>query len=95
MIQINDLTFGYSTEKNVFERLNLTLSSPGIYGLLGLNGSGKTTLLKLLSGLIFADRGCILIDRQDVTQRKTSTLERIYYMPSDELETDMRFKDFI
>lgn len=95
MIQINDVTFGYSAGKNVFDRLNLSLSTPGIYGLLGLNGSGKTTLLNLLSSLIFADQGGILIDGQDVTKRETSTLEKIYYMPSEMPETNMTFKDFI
>ena len=30
-------------------------------GLLGLNGSGKTTTLKLLSGLLAADRGKVMI----------------------------------
>ena len=95
MIQINDLTFGYSTEKNVFDRLTLSLDSPGIYGLLGLNGSGKTTLLGLLSGLMFADQGGILIGGQDVTRRETSTLEKLYYLPSEMPETTMKFKDFI
>ena len=95
MIQINDVTFGYSVEKNVFDRLNLSLSTPGIYGLLGLNGSGKTTLLNLLSSLIFADQGSILIDGQDVTKRETSTLEKVYYMAAEIPETTMKFKDFI
>ena len=95
MIQINDVTFGYSLEKKVFDGLNLTLSSPGIYGLLGLNGSGKTTLLNLLSSLFFADQGSILIDGQDIIKRETSTLEKIYYMPAKVPETSMKFKDFI
>ena len=95
MIQINDVTFGYSLEKKVFDGLNFTLSTPGIYGLLGLNGSGKTTLLNLLSSLFFADQGSILIDGQDVTKRETSTLAKIYFMPAEIPEMAMKFKDFI
>ena len=95
MIQISDLNFGYAAEKKVFDGLNLTLGAPGIYGLLGLNGSGKTTLLNLLSSLIFPDQGSILIEGEDVTQRRTSTLERLYYLPSETPESTMKFKEFI
>ena len=95
MIQISDLSFGYSAGEKIFDGLNLTLCVPGIYGLLGLNGSGKTTLLNLLSSLIFPDHGRVLIEGEDVTKRKTETLERVYYMPSEMLETTMKFQDFI
>ncbi len=95
MIDISHLRFGYSAGKNIFNGLDLRLHTPGIYGLLGLNGSGKTTLLKLLSGLIFPDEGRILIAEEDVTERKTSTLERLYYLPAEAPETTQRLKDFI
>lgn len=39
--------------------VSLEAESGGITGILGLNGAGKSTLLKLLSGIIFQDKGDI------------------------------------
>ena len=61
MITVKDLTFWYSTQNRVFDKLDLELDAGHIYGLLGKNGAGKTTLLKLICGLSFPkirDRGC-------------------------------------
>ena len=41
------------------DRLDLTVPSGAVFGLLGPNGSGKTTFIKLLLGLIFPDAGSI------------------------------------
>ncbi len=43
-------------------KIDLTLSSGKIIGLLGPNGSGKTTLIKLANGLLKPDEGEIRID---------------------------------
>ena len=44
------------------DRVNLTVESGEIVGLLGENGAGKTTLMNILYGLYSADEGEILID---------------------------------
>ena len=43
------------------KRVDLTLESGKIYGLLGPNGSGKTTFIKLACGLLTPDEGDITI----------------------------------
>jgi ABC-type Mn2+/Zn2+ transport system ATPase subunit len=53
LIQIENLTFGWQTEKKLlFENINFNLNQKEIVQLSGENGSGKTTLLKLISGMI-------------------------------------------
>ncbi len=49
-IEIKNLTFGYTSNDLIFDKLNLNLDSSWKIGLLGRNGKGKTTLLKLLCG---------------------------------------------
>lgn len=51
IIDIKNLTFRYEgAGENVFENINLTISTAWKLGLAGRNGIGKTTLLKLLLG---------------------------------------------
>lgn len=57
MLEINNLSFNYSSKKNLFEDLSLSLPSGNIYGLLGKNGAGKSTLLRLISGYLFPTTG--------------------------------------
>jgi ABC-type sugar transport system ATPase subunit len=49
---------------------SLTLHSREVLGLVGDNGAGKSTLLKILSGVIVATSGEILIDAEKVQLRR-------------------------
>jgi len=59
---VKNLTFWYSSQNRIFEKLNLELDAGHIYGLLEKNGAGKTTLLKLICGLSFPKSGTVIID---------------------------------
>ena len=59
MIEIKNLTFGYSKSSLSFKNLNLTLEAGHIYGLLGKNGAGKSTLLKNIAGLVYPLTGIV------------------------------------
>lgn len=50
----------------VLENIDLTIPDGAIFGLIGINGAGKSTLLRLLSGVLRADAGEILIDGESV-----------------------------
>lgn len=49
--------------------VSLEVPSGQLVALLGPSGSGKTTLLRIISGLETAERGAILFQEEDVTQR--------------------------
>ncbi|MDR1726171.1 MAG: ABC transporter ATP-binding protein [Bacteroidales bacterium] len=83
MININNVTFGYKKKKNVIEELNLQIKEGYIHGLLGKNGTGKTTLLKLITGLLFADKGSIDLDGNNPQERKTKLLQQIFFLPEE------------
>ena len=59
-------------------KVNLTLESGKIIGLLGPNGSGKTTLIKLINGLLQPDAGTVLIDGE---APNVNTKRKVAYLP--------------
>lgn len=83
MITIEDLTFWYSKQNRIFEKLNLELDAGHIYGLLGKNGAGKTTLLKLICGLSFPKSGTVSVDGQTPSKRKPGFLADIFFVPEE------------
>ncbi len=83
MIQIKDLTFGYTKSKPLFSQMNLSVEGGNIYGLLGKNGAGKTTLLKLAAGLLFPEKGTVSVLGSEAGKRKVSALSGMYYLPEE------------
>ena len=83
MTIIDNITYGYRKNRPVFRDLTLKLGDGRIYGLLGMNGSGKTTLLKLLSGMLFPDKGRIMSDGENVAERSPGILQNIFMMPAE------------
>ncbi len=61
MIQIKNLSFGY-TAKKILENINLEINPGEFVGIIGPNGSGKTTLLKNICQVLKPDKGTVLID---------------------------------
>lgn len=69
MIEFKEVSKGYEGMDAVY-KLNLTIQSGSIFGLLGSNGAGKTTLLKMLAGILVQDEGDIVIDQSPVFENK-------------------------
>lgn len=82
MIKISRLDFAYGSEL-LFQGMDLTLEPGRIYGLLGLNGAGKSTLLKLMTGLLFADRGIIDTLGYAPARRAPGMLAKIFLLPEE------------
>ena len=53
-------------EKAVLENINWEVPKASIYGLVGPNGAGKSTLLRIISGVLKADEGTVLVNGVDV-----------------------------
>ena len=57
--------------KQAVDNISLSLTKPGVFGLLGTNGAGKTTTIRMLLGIIKKDSGEITwkgksVDRKNV-----------------------------
>ena len=66
ILQLQQLTYAVNGHR-IFDRVDLEIDAGEIFAVLGLSGGGKTTLLRLLTGLIPATEGAILVDGQDIT----------------------------
>jgi len=83
MIQIHNLSFGYSRRAQLFRNLNLALREGHIYGLLGKNGAGKSTLLKNIAGLVFPSSGSCQVNGYEACKRYPAMLEDLYFIPEE------------
>jgi len=50
LLDVRDISFGYTHDNVLFRHLNLTINARDRFGVIGNNGKGKSTLLNLLSG---------------------------------------------
>lgn len=57
-LQIEDLSFSYK-DKVIFDHINLSVTSPGIIGLVAPNGTGKSTFVNILDGSLPGFSGSI------------------------------------
>ena len=86
MIKINQLSKKYGAKNNSQKAeavKNLTLSIPKgeLFCFLGPNGAGKTTTIKILTGLLRATSGSVLIDGKNPEKNHTSSKRIIGYIP--------------
>ena len=84
MIEVKNISFKYAGQKvPVFEDFSLELKENNIYGLLGKNGTGKSTLLYLISGLLRASRGEVVVDGMKANERRPEMLRDIFIVPEE------------
>jgi ABC-2 type transport system ATP-binding protein len=81
MVEIRNLSFGYSRKKILFDDFNLMLETGRIYGLLGKNGAGKSTLLRTICGLLFPTTGTIAVNGFEPKKRQPAFLQSLYLIP--------------
>jgi lipopolysaccharide export system ATP-binding protein len=72
-------------ERNVVRSMSLRLGRGEVLGLLGPNGAGKTTCFYMITGLIEADYGTIMLDGLDITHQPMYQRARLGlgYLPQE------------
>ena len=68
MIELIDIYFERDN-KIILNNINLKLEKNKFYSLTGPNGSGKSTLAKVIMGLTIPDKGKILFNGEDITNK--------------------------
>src|SRR6476660_969091 len=71
MIEIKGLTKRFG-KKSVVENVTVNIERGQITSFIGPNGAGKSTLLSMVSRLLDADTGEVLVDNKDVRKMKSN-----------------------
>jgi lipopolysaccharide export system ATP-binding protein len=84
LLEVKHLAKSYN-KRQVVRDVSFSLYSGQVVGLLGPNGAGKTTSFYMLVGLVKMDRGCILLDHQDLSDLAMHQRARhgIGYLPQE------------
>lgn len=73
-IEINNLSFGYDTEKQILNNINYSFEVGKKYAIVGASGSGKSTLLNLMMASHGDYSGSIYYDDVDMREIHTESL---------------------
>ena len=81
MIKLENISKSYVKGKKTVDSLNLEIKDGEIFGFLGPNGAGKTTTIKMITGILNADEGKILVDDKDIKKDSISAKKTIGFVP--------------
>ena len=95
MVLLNELSFGYTKKRPLFQGLNLEVRPGSMCGLLGKNGAGKTSLLRIIAGLLFPQGGRSEVLGTLSEQRRPEVLSDIYLVPEEFALPEISARDFV
>jgi ABC-type branched-subunit amino acid transport system ATPase component len=82
LLEVREVSAGYG-DVDILDGVSLRVDEREIVTLIGPNGAGKSTLLRVVTGLLAARRGRILLAGDDIANRRPSAIVRrgISYVP--------------
>lgn len=95
MILLDQVSFGYSKSKLLFQNLSINLQPGHIYGLLGKNGAGKSSLLRNMAGLLFPLSGRVHINGFEPKKRQPAFLQDIFFIPEEIYLPEITIKQYL
>jgi ABC-2 type transport system ATP-binding protein len=81
MISVSNLVKIYPGNCIALDGISFSIESGEICGYLGANGAGKTTTVKILTGMLSADSGEVIINGIDVTKNPQKVKQIVGYVP--------------
>ncbi len=88
-IEVNNVSFSYEKSDIILKNITTSFYKGEITAIVGPNGSGKTTFGKLLTGILTADHGYILVDSKNVEEITLGSIGKkigyLFQQPSRQL----------
>ncbi len=95
MLEIKNIYKSYNN-LSVLQGIDLEVKTGTIQALLGANGAGKSTLIHIISGLLEADKGKVIIDNEQITTENYKYKSKIGYVFETPVYIDnFTLKDFL
>ncbi len=95
IITVENLTKSFKQRK-ALDGISFSIERGDIFGFVGPNGAGKTTTIRILTTLLQADSGTVLVDGFDVRRDITAVRQRLGYVPDFfGLYTDMTAWEYL
>ncbi|MGN1097841.1 MAG: ATP-binding cassette domain-containing protein, partial [Clostridia bacterium] len=101
MLTLKDVTktfnAGTINEKKALTGVNLHLDPGDFVTIIGGNGAGKSTMLNMISGVYGIDKGQIVLDGVDITNRpehkRAKLIGRVFQDPMKGTAADMNIEE--
>ena len=77
VIETKGLVAGYLPGVNILNGCSITAYPGEMVGIIGPNGAGKSTLLKAIFGLVKVHEGEVLLNGEEITNRRTNKLVEV------------------
>ena len=89
MLELKDVQKDYRTYRfgretgriNALNKLSFSVDRGQGFGFLGPNGAGKTTTIKCIVGILNCDSGSILIEGDDIEEKRLHSKNKIGFLP--------------
>lgn len=91
MIEIKNVTKVYGGTKKAVDNISLEIPTGEIIGFIGPNGAGKTTTIKMITGVLNADEGQLLINGKDIEKEPLQAKKEFGIVP-DNADIFLRLK---
>ncbi|ARC83995.1 ABC transporter family protein [Clostridium argentinense CDC 2741] len=82
MLELININKSYGNHK-VLHNINLKLNCGEIFGFLGLNGAGKTSTIKIITGILNADSGDVLLKGNYIKKDSIQYKKKLGYVPCE------------
>ncbi len=94
-LEIKEIT-RYFGEQKALDQVSFTLNSGELTGFLGPNGAGKSTLMKIITGVLPASSGEVIINGEKISAEGVALRRQIGYLPENNpLYTDLYIAEYL